>query len=216
MDWSTAIPGSDPGKLSKLPTFKVVSAFGCLSKQRLVETAADLLVLAAVRGAHLHSLYKPLDLAFGRRLTQHMLGKGFEGRLGERLLIDIRDLGARQKYVLVVGLGPYRGFNKESACSLFRTIIDTANEIQAQSVCIPIPPNRLSQGAFSLKSTASVLKCRIEERILRGQLGHLQEVLLVCSPQAEAHLLAGLAVSAPRCQLCTNPCMPSRSDLEST
>lgn len=202
------LPVVAPADKPALPEFKVTSCFGCLSRNRLADLEADLMVVTVMFKSRLAPVFQPLDLSSGNRIARALAKKHFAGRLGENVLLDLRAKHGPQKYIYVVGLGSFERFGQDTVCAFFRLVLDKARELQSRSVVFVIPPGRLSAAVVSLRTTAATLRCRVQERASNGGLGKLERIEIVASPQA-CHLIeAGLHGCGQYCQTCPDPKIP--------
>lgn len=103
----------------------------------------------------------------------------------------------------------YASFGQITACSFFRLAIATAASLKARHIILPVLPRRLSEEVFSLRRTGAVLRCRVEERALKNELGDLETIEIVCTPQARRYIEEGLRVAGPRCHSCSDPSFQS-------
>jgi hypothetical protein len=87
-------------------------------------------------------------------------------------------------------------------CDFFNYSLAMACRYKAHSLLIPVFPYRSSAAALNLRGTGAILRCLLNERARRGMIGDLQEVLLLCAPQAKRHLEAGIAVDHALCRQC--------------
>jgi hypothetical protein len=207
-EWSKALPVLEevaPVVRSPMPEIELSSCFGCFSKNRLSKMSADIFVVTVMHNADLAGPFRALDQSLNGLLTQAIYEQKFNARLGERFLLDLSELNRPQKYILVVGLGEAQSFNGHVACALVRLITEVATRVGAKSVLLPIPPRRLTGEAVSLRGTGAIVRCRLEERALRGELGCLEKFQILCSPQARPYLAEGLALNGARCQSCSDP-----------
>lgn len=207
-DWPRALPMAESASAVRVPAIELTSGFGCFSRNRLSKMPADLLVVSVMHNAKLAGPFQALDESMGRVLSDSIFTQQFTGKLGQRFLLDISQLGGPQKYALVVGLGEPQLFTGHTACSLFRLVTEAAEAVGAKTVLLPIPPRRLWTDQVSLRGTGAILRCRLEERAKRGKLSCLEKFEVVCSPQARKYFEEGLSLTGPRCQTCADPQMP--------
>ncbi len=190
---------------SAMPAFKVSTAFGCFSRNRLEQMPTDLLVLTAMHGVNLPAGLTSVDKVSGGSIVKALKNSAFNAHQGEHQVIDLSQKQLPQKYVLVVGLGDFRRFNRRGACGLFSLAIDEAVRLGVKNMLIPIAPSRLSASSLSLTTTAATLRCCVEQKAKQGALGKLEEIQLVCAPQAKRYVETGLAVDHQICPTCTHP-----------
>lgn len=197
------IEKSAPGlvSISGLPT--KVTIFGAFEGdwQRIESVKTDLLVITHLEHMRLGHGPQRFDELLGNRISQAVADAHFAGNLGDSLLVETAD--QKIKRVLIVGLGKPDTFGRPNLCGLFRMIFESARATGATKVSIPIFPGRLTD--LNLKGTAAVLRCKLSLLGSQGALGDLDEVEILCAPQATRHLLSGFSVEQQLCRVCKNP-----------
>jgi hypothetical protein len=192
---------------TKMPTFSVETAFGCFSKNHPEDFETDLLVLTMLAKMPFPSALNRLDAQLDGLLESDVVTHGFTAGLGEHRLFDLRKHGLPPKYVLLVGLGAKETFNTKVVCGFFRLVIEVATKIGAKRVTIPFMPQRLTAESMNLRGNAAILRCRVHESWSQGKLTDLEEIQVICAPQAKRHIEAGLGVEHQLCKECRNPCI---------
>jgi len=104
--------------------------------------------------------------------------------------------------MVVVGLGRPDDISRRRMCALFNYSLTLASQFKARSILIPIFPQRSSEAVMNLRGTAAVLRCLVDQRVKSGTLDALEEVRLLCAPQAKQHIEQGLAVEHTLCNQC--------------
>jgi hypothetical protein len=171
----------------------------------------DLLILTQLEGYELGPGPLLLDQALGGVVSAALKEQGFRGVAGETCVITLPGLAeqteqtARPRYVAVVGLGTAVGIASRRVCALFNAALELACRLQARSLILPVFPYRVSSDNLSLKATGAVLRCLVQVKAARGEVGLLKEFRLLCAPQAKANLLSGLAVERTLCHFCRIP-----------
>jgi len=198
--------GSPSHQNCKLPRF-ILSTSGTSQSARELRT--DLLLLTAMSHMGLGSFAATLDRSLNGLLSKKIADSGFSGKLGEHLLIDLKNLGHKRQspsYILLVGLGHPADFSLRTACGLFRLSLDRAAELGVRRLTIPFLTHRLTAERMNLRGTAAVLRCRVQERLSKPhQLGALEEIEILCSPQAKRHVQQGLDIAGPLHSPCSDP-----------
>jgi hypothetical protein len=194
------IDKSTPGKVtvSGLPVKLTIYGAFDHSQESIESVQTDLLVLTRLQYMHPGPSSVRFDSLLNATVSAAIAEHNFYGRLGDSLLVSTGDPYIKQ--VLVVGLGKPSGFGRPTLCGLFRLVFEKAMQSGSRKVSIPIFPGRLTD--INLKGTAAVLKCKLN---LLADQKHLEEVEILCAPQAIRHLLSGLGKEEQLCRVCHNP-----------
>lgn len=185
-------------------TFVFNPTMGSSKDEGIENLETDLLVLTQMESAHMSTGCRKIDALLGGIIEAQIKESGFKGSSGQHLLIDLsKSPAARQKYILLVGLGDYRRFNGRSVCALTFLILDTASKLKVQKLTLPIFPGRQSEGNINLAGTAAIIACRVQT--FASRLPELQTFEFFCTSQARKHLQDGLMAKIPHCMICSNP-----------
>jgi hypothetical protein len=134
-------------------------------------------------GLELQSVEKEIDRCFGGQLSQAL--SNFTGKINERLVLKADPQlhpEAKQRYILVVGIGDIFNFNGRAACQVFDLIMRTADELQVERLTIPFIPNSVTQ--LNMGGTSNTLQQVVNRMVQRQQLSKLKRIDIVCSFQA--------------------------------
>lgn len=189
------------------PVIKVIGGISPKHEHGVEYDHADLLILTKVYGQDLGGGPQSFDLHHGGAISKAIAEQGFHGAAGEHLILSFAGEDGVRRHVAVVGLGKPEEVGKRRVCALFNYAIDLARlpEIQAKSLIFPIFPYRSTGAVLNLRGTGAILRCLVDERAERGTLGALQEIRVLCAPQARAHIESGLAVEHSLCSQCRIP-----------
>jgi hypothetical protein len=165
---------------------------------------ADLLILTKVLGSDLGAGPMAFDNHHNGALSKAMAAHNFQGNVGEHLAVEIPAIehGGHPRHMVVVGLGRPDDISRRRMCALFNYSLTLASQYKARSILIPIFPQRSSEAVMNLRGTAAVLRCLVDQRVKSGTLDALEEVRLLCAPQAKQHIEQGLAVEHTLCNQC--------------
>jgi hypothetical protein len=178
---------------------KVTPCIGSARFEGVQSISTDLLLLPRLAGITLNAGPQADADAFDVRLNGLIARKSksarFKGELGQYLLLNLdpRVFGDQpQRYLLLAGIGSYDKFNARAACQVFQLLVDQALELGVARVTIPFPPKRMT--GLNYKGTAHILKEVLEDRLARVSTSNLEEVQVLCSPQARKHIEEGLHI----------------------
>ncbi|MBX9691226.1 MAG: hypothetical protein K2Z81_02510, partial [Cyanobacteria bacterium] len=117
---------------------------------------------------------------------------GFNGDRGEHLTIALGEDGTPER-VLFVGMGKAQSFDCGTIRDMIRVAVERAVAQKCERLTIPILPNRLTATQFPLKGSVHIIKT-VAVNVLAGKEGDgVLHVELVCTPQAQRHVKAGLS-----------------------
>jgi hypothetical protein len=185
-------------------TFTLNPIMGTQEDPGIENLETDLLVLTQMTSSKMSEGMQKIDRKLSGALSAAMKERAFGGDRGDFIVVDCRSIsGAKQKYVLVAGLGSHKSFNSFVICGLMRLVLEEAQKLGVQKLTIPFMPNRQTEAQVSLAASVNTLVCKV--RMFQDDLPKLQEVELFCTPQARQYLQDGLMGHTPRCMLCRNP-----------
>lgn len=168
---------------------------------------ADLLILTKLYGQDLGRGPLAFDAHHGGAISAGIAAHDFRGEAGEHLVLKFETEENRPTFVAVIGLGKPEDVSKRRICALFNLALNLAQspEIQAKSMIFPVFPYRSSGTTLNLRATGAILRCILDQREQKGTLGVLEEVRVLCAPQARAHIESGLAIERTLCSQCRIP-----------
>lgn len=181
----------DQSTASELPVLKIVPLLG---KQPLETIESDLTLITLVQGMRIPSSLHAMDKQVGTTIRQTINDQHFTGRRGHSLLFDVPLPGGQSKRnILLAGIGRADAYCGEVACEVFGTLFDKALETGAESVVVPIVPNRATSGCVNIRSTVIKLRRMLAQKIAAhdGPV-KLKEVQFYCTPQAKRQVQLGI------------------------
>ncbi len=191
-------------------TFVFNSSMGTNQDVGIENLNTDLLVLTQMSCSHMSGGMEKIDAKLDAELSKAIEKNKFTGKDGETVLLDHSgDPSASQRYILLVGLGDLRHFKGITVCGLMRKALEVAKELGVSKMTLPIFPNRQSDQQLNLVGSAAIISCRTASF---GDLPHLKEIELFCTPQARRHLQDGILTRAPHCVVCGNPELGEKLD----
>jgi hypothetical protein len=169
--------------------------------------AAEMLVIPRVEGSNLGGPLLALDRALDGLLSHSISANGFHGRLGERLLVEIPDSQSNLRHLLFVGLGNPEKTVRPHFCGLFGLALESASDLAANKVTLPLFPSSLWNGATTMKGVCFVLGCRMHNAPSSRVTG-VKELEVLASAQAKRFVEQGLQSSRQLCFHCSDPQLP--------
>ncbi len=186
-------------------TFTVETAFGRKANALQPLFSVDLLVLTKQQQTISSGPFIRLDNALGGALTAAMSKSDFDGALGAHLLVAVELADQPLRHVLIVGMGSSEQSTRPNVCGLYRLAIDTANQLAAKTLGLPIWPGRLTADFINIKGTLAVLQCRAAERSRSTPQATLHQIKIFCTAQARRHVEQGLQIDRQLCAVCRDP-----------
>lgn len=168
---------------------------------------ADLLILTKLYGQDLGRGPLAFDAHHDGAISASIAAHNFHGAAGEHLILRFERKDKPPTFVAVIGLGKPEDVSKRRICALFNLALNLSQseEIQAKSMIFPVFPYRSTGSTLNLKATGAILRCILAQREQKGNLGVLEEVRVLCAPQARAHIESGLAIERTLCSQCHIP-----------
>jgi len=178
------------------PKFTVLAKMGKPSSPGVAELPTDLLLLTKVAGMALGPGPSAVDESLRGLISRKVEQRKFRGELAKSIRFDLDPevhSDRPQRHVLLVGIGSSKTFDRDAACQVFGELIDQALRLGVEHVTIPFPANRTTGLTLNLKGTAHILREIVEEKIAElDKPAKLKEIVIFCTPQAKAHIQAGL------------------------
>lgn len=176
--------------------------------QQLIERAqdTDLLVVSKVSGFELPPFINPIDQQVNGYLRQ--LSRWPMGRWGSYRLVNLESQGlslGRTSHVLMVGLGSVAEFHCHRLCGFIGFVLDKAHTMRLKKVAFIESPYRPTENGPSLLGTGAWLRCRAEAHLQHHVDSTVQEIEVLCCPQAARYFEKGMAIESPRCRQCSYP-----------
>ncbi len=172
----------------------------------LTEVRTDLLMLTKFTGMALNPGFRSVDVALKGLISRKMKQACFKGELGESLHVAVDPQtypDYPQRHILLVGLGSAQNFGPQAVCQIFQLLVDKAVELGVEHVTVPIVSNRMTGATLNLKGTAHLLSEVVEAKAAALVQGMgLQEISVLCTPQARRHIDDGLSIPSRHNRTC--------------
>lgn len=187
----------------KTPEITISPILGASGSMGDVRT--DMLVLTQLAGIPIQAP-STLDESVRRLISRKAAGARFKGELGQYVLIDLDPRhypASTQRYILLVGVGAPNKFDSKTACTVFQVVVEQALKLGIEQVTIPFTSNRLTAANLNMRGTAHLLKEVVETTIAQlTREPELDEVQIVCTPQARKHIAQGLRIPVRHTRTC--------------
>lgn len=177
----------------KMPRFSFETTMG---RRALDDIVTDMVLVAKLSSQRVPECLQAKTPAIGELIRQRIIDRGFEGRQGEKLLVEtgLQDSSsANQRRVLLVGIGRPEKFGAEIAYQTFAILIKQAIALGVRNVTIPFIANRATESSLNLKGMAYQLKRALNDETELAT-SQLQEIQIFCTPQARYHIEEGLKI----------------------
>lgn len=198
--------------LPKIYTLPRLNAPGKKSRSRSDRGAklrTDLLMITKVAGLELGPNVQPmLDATLDGLIRQKVQLTHFKGDLAKTLRFDVQAETSTEttspRHVVVIGIGGVEAFDHQAACKVFGEFIDEAFRLGVEHGTVVFHPKRATGASLNLKGTAHILKVVVAQKFaaLKEPVA-LKEIAVLCTPQAERHIKAGLEAPIRHSAACT-------------
>lgn len=188
---------------------KVTPCIGRARFEGVQTVSTDLLLLPRLAGVALNPNSGPqadhdaFDVRLNGLIARKIKSSKFKGDLGQSLLLNLdpRVFGEQpQRYLLLVGIGSADKFNARAACQVFQLMVEQSMKLGVSRVALPFPARKIT--ALNHKGTAHILKEVVEDKLSRVRRATLQEIEVLCTPQARPHIEEGLSIPSRHSRDC--------------
>lgn len=162
-----------------------------IGRKSIDEIESDLILLPVLQGMKVPRDMRARSYEIGELIKEAIKSKGFSGKRGEQLLVELPD----GKSLLLAGLGRADKFCGGVASAVFKQLIGEAEKLNVKRVTIPFVPNRGTASCLTMKGMGHKLNsavnaiCKTEDASLS-----VKEIQIYCTPQALRYIKQGLEI----------------------
>ncbi|MBX9686752.1 MAG: hypothetical protein K2X27_08620 [Candidatus Obscuribacterales bacterium] len=182
-------------QVAEMPNFTFAAVMG---RKSIDEISTDLVLVPVLCGMNVPRDLHTKSSGVGDFIKAAIKDSGFEGKRGEKLLLDTELPGSTassSRHVLVSGLGRHDQFCAGTAFDVFVQCIEEAIRLNAVRVTIPFAPNRGTGSCLNMKGMGHKLKAAVAHCFSRLDAPvSLKEVQIYCTAQAKSFIQQGLAI----------------------
>lgn len=162
-----------------------------MGRKPVDEIETDLILLTMLSGMKVPRDLHVKDTRIAELIKSAISEKGFDGKRGDKLLIDLPD----GKHVLLVGLGRAEKFCGGTAYAVFQEFLDEAIKLGVRRITVPFIPNRGTASCLTMKGMGHKLNVALTRRFKELQEPvQLSELQVYCTPQAKSHIEKGVNI----------------------
>lgn len=180
------------------PAFPRFVYFTDIGRRQMEDIHTDLMLVTMLSSQQVPTCLHARGPEIGDQIRQHIQTARFEGRRGQKLLVETSLPGATQEFprrLLIAGIGSPLTFCAETAHTVFSTLIGEALKLGVKTVTIPFVANRGTGNCTNLKAMSYQLKVALTQcyAAFDGEPA-LEEIQILCSSQAKRFIQEGLAI----------------------
>jgi hypothetical protein len=162
-----------------------------MGRKSVDEIDTDLILLTMLCGMKVPRDLHARDGAVAELIKSAISNEGFEGKRGDKLLIEIPG----GKHVLLVGLGRAEKFCGGTAYAVFEEFLQEAIKLGVRRITVPFIPNRGTASCLTMKGMGHKLNAALSKCYKQLQQPvELAQVQIYCTPQAKSHIEKGVQI----------------------
>jgi hypothetical protein len=176
----------------------------------LAAAKSTLIGIIAFEDRSLPPSIKSLNEESGGRVIRKLRQKGFSGKKGEVIVIDISEMfptSHASRYMVLVGLGRRRQAKQLELCAAYSRFLTTGKELNVNELVVLLTPDRMEGLTIPVEAAARVLRCRteIEPRLRKGTV---DKVRIITSAKDHARAQVAFEGAKQQCPICIDPQLP--------
>ncbi len=190
-------------KRAEMPSFVFVPEMG---RKSIDEIESDLVLVPVLAGMKVPRDLHARNEGVGDLIKEAIREQGFQGKRGQRLLVETDLPGfdsQSQRHVLLAGLGRPDRFCGGTAYEVFHKLIEEAISLGVSRITIPFAPNRGTSACLNMKGMGHKLHLALHNCV--SKIDHpikLKELQIYCTPQARPHIQKGLDIPVGEAHKC--------------